>query len=62
MLAPLHMLLALVLGAALALAVGPALVSASVAEAAAADAGITSIVAGMSMLAIYIGLRSRRRR
>lgn len=63
MLAPLHMLLAVLAGAALALAIGPQLVSASAAEAAATtDPGVSSVVAGLAMLAVYVGLRSRRRR
>lgn len=63
MLATLHMLLAVLAGAAFALAIGPQLVSASATEAAAAaDPGVSSIVAGLAMLAIYVGLRSRGRR
>lgn len=63
MLAPLHMLLALVAGAAIGVALAPQLLAAGAAEVSpATDPGIASVVAGLGMLAVYVGFRSRRRR
>jgi hypothetical protein len=63
MLPAVHVLLALVASAAVAVTLIPSFFSLAASElAAGADPGVASVVAGLGMMAVYVGLRSRRRR